>query len=516
MPDRESSKTEITQQEALKKLVSLSNEAKETKDIHERVRLLEEAYSIMGIAEISRKEKDQLIQGLVRANERLELMDRNQEILESELADSLSKKEYNSAALHCIDLSKCYYWQKDLSKASEIMKQGVRYADLAENSSAKGALLVNLGLVNATIHAYDQALEHLIEAERTIADLDNKTLLITIHLNLINTYNNLGQFEDALEIADKTIRMCENEEHEISLAGGYINRGTVNANLHRYNDSISDFLRGVEILEKNEAMPNWLHDAYVNLSNMYLITGDVERAESWLNKTLEFSQKVSDENQHAAALTIMGKLHIKKKSYNEALKYLKEAERLAKDNHLNEVRIIAYEQLVNVYGLLRRYKKKSEYLQKIIDIERHSFPKNLNEQIANMKVRWETERKEQESHLLRKKNQELEEMNDELKEMYDKLSSAQDEIINLERKNSIYAMAVTANHEINQPLMIIKGNIEMLVMKFGNESINPYLKRIDEATVRIDRILTRYKDNREYKMQAYSDEIDMVVFEEEE
>ncbi len=500
--------------EAVKRIKQLRDEASKTKDSHKKIELLEEALHLIEETTIPKDERILAIREYIFANERVNRIELNIEILEKEIASSLGDEDYSTAAMWIIDLSKHYFYARDAQKSMEIILQGLQYAEDSGNMKAKGALLLNLGLVNVAINAYDRALDFFQQAVDVIESGPDKRLLISAYLNLLNVNNNLAIYDDALMYAGKAIELSKTRNSIGDLAGAYINRGTTYSNMHRFDDAIDDFIKGIELLEESCLMPQWLLNGYVNLANMYIVKEMYDEANTWLQKALPPSEKSFDRNQQATVLALLGKLHIKRNNYEKALEYLHQAEELMEEKNLNKNRSLVFEQLAHVYSHLRKYKKKAEYLQKQIFFMQDGFPEDLNNRIANLKVRWETERKERESELLRKKNQELKRMNDELTQMYNKLTNAHMEILKLERKNSIFAMAVTANHEINQPLMIIKGNVEMLDMKYGNPDINPYISRIDEATCRIDRILSRYKEQQDYKMQAYADEIEMVVFDE--
>ncbi len=497
---------------ACQQIKQLRQKAEKTKQPQKKVELLEEALQLSEQVTLKSCERELLLRDYVFANELVGRIELNIGLLEKEIEANLADEDLYNAALWIIDLSKYYFYTRDIPKSIDIIQQGLQYAKDSDNKKAKSALLVNLGLVNVAINAYDRALDYFQQAVDAIEPGADKRLLISAYLNLLNVNNNLGIYEDALKYAGKAIELSKKRERPGDLAGAYINRGTTYSNMHRFDDAIKDFKMGVELLEESCLMPQWLLNGYINLANIYIMTEKYEEANAWLQKALPNSETSFDRNLQATVLALLGKLHIRTGKYEQALEYLLQADNLMEAKDLNKNRSLIFEQLADLYGHQRKYKKKAEYLQKMINTMQDGFPEDLNSRIANLKVRWETERKERESELLRKKNQELKKMNDELTQMYNKLTQAHEEILKLERKNSIFAMAVTANHEINQPLMIIKGNVEMLEMKYGCPEINPYIKRIDEATSRIDRILGRYKEQKDYRMQAYADEIDMVVF----
>jgi PAS domain S-box-containing protein len=108
---------------------------------------------------------------------------------------------------------------------------------------------------------------------------------------------------------------------------------------------------------------------------------------------------------------------------------------------------------------------------------------------------------------------------EKLKESYTQLKKAQNEIIELERKNSAFAVAVTANHEINQPLMILKANLEMLQFSMQDDDLDSkqrrYITRIEDSVERIQEILNTYKEADSLEFESYTKGTQMVKFDSE-
>ena len=95
--------------------------------------------------------------------------------------------------------------------------------------------------------------------------------------------------------------------------------------------------------------------------------------------------------------------------------------------------------------------------------------------------------------------------------------SAQD--LTLERRNTVLAMAVTANHEINQPLTIAKGNLQMLGNKclnntktINHETLQIHLTKALASLNKIDNILTKYRKAKEFTLGNYTDDVKMINF----
>ncbi len=76
-----------------------------------------------------------------------------------------------------------------------------------------------------------------------------------------------------------------------------------------------------------------------------------------------------------------------------------------------------------------------------------------------------------------------------------------DRLIEKEKQTLALTLAVTASHEINQPLMILKGNIDLLKLKIDkneySNSISKYLDHIDTSINRITEILAKFNNLRD-------------------
>ncbi len=102
----------------------------------------------------------------------------------------------------------------------------------------------------------------------------------------------------------------------------------------------------------------------------------------------------------------------------------------------------------------------------------------------------------------------------------DARKASEEKIIQLERKSSALAMAVTANHELNQPLMVLQANLEMLLISFDLDDKTPkqsrYLNRIYDSLKKMQDILFSYKSSSDIDFHHFTDTNDEVTQEESE
>ncbi|HPY96379.1 MAG TPA: PAS domain S-box protein [Candidatus Cloacimonadota bacterium] len=105
---------------------------------------------------------------------------------------------------------------------------------------------------------------------------------------------------------------------------------------------------------------------------------------------------------------------------------------------------------------------------------------------------------------------------EKLAESYLQYKKAQEEILKLEKTTTVLAMAVTANHEINQPLTVIKANLDMINFCLDSfnvdDKIKKYIQRIDESINSITHILEKFKKPEEVEFNDYGGNTIMVSF----
>jgi len=100
------------------------------------------------------------------------------------------------------------------------------------------------------------------------------------------------------------------------------------------------------------------------------------------------------------------------------------------------------------------------------------------------------------------------------------LRRSRDKVVELERRNSILAMVTTTNHEINQPLTVISGNLYLLKETFKPGTLSPdqkkYFEKIDKSIKKIHDILVKYRNAQSVRFETYSGNSQMIVFDDDD
>ncbi|MCP4215902.1 MAG: response regulator [bacterium] len=100
------------------------------------------------------------------------------------------------------------------------------------------------------------------------------------------------------------------------------------------------------------------------------------------------------------------------------------------------------------------------------------------------------------------------------------LARARENIVELEQKNAVLAMAVTASHEINQPLTVLQGNFEMLLNSMDAKSLTTkqlgFFEKMEKAIHKVQSLLRQFTDATNIRFENYVGNKKMVVFEQED
>jgi len=112
---------------------------------------------------------------------------------------------------------------------------------------------------------------------------------------------------------------------------------------------------------------------------------------------------------------------------------------------------------------------------------------------------------------LRKTSERLENTISELTLANRKIQEQQQAIIQEEKLNVLLQMAGATAHELNQPLMILLGNIELLELSGGDpESLKKYIAKIKDAGLRISECVNKIQNIRHTETRPHDSQSTII------
>lgn len=251
--------------------------------------------------------------------------------------------------------------------------------------------------------AVDYALTSLRIAEELkdtagIGDANNSLGLIYQLKNEHKKAN--GYFLEAVKILEKT-------PHKGNLARSMNNAGNSFFNLGDM-ESASHYFETALVIRKELGNLSAIADTYNDLGNVYYTKGETDKALSYYLECHSIKEKINDlEGISFSALNI-AVVYKEKHEFVTAKKYFEKALRFAREVNGIELMLHCYQSLADLSYREKNYKTAYEYFKQYDVVKDSLLNQESSRAIAEMEVRYKTEKKEKEILKLQKKKAEAE------------------------------------------------------------------------------------------------------------
>ncbi len=187
----------------------------------------------------------------------------------------------------------------------------------------------NLGLLAFHLGRYETAVTQITEALSIKKGIGSDTLLNVLYFNLARTYQELTQFDQALQNYDFAIEVEKR---------------------NNYKEHISDSFR-----KKGE---------------VYQLLGQYDLAQYWLEKAKDAAIEIGDELQVASANFIIGVVRAAEGRYQEAMTLFEEVKRFYEGRQDLQFLKDVYNNIAYVHEKQKNYHKALEYYEKALVIQK--------------------------------------------------------------------------------------------------------------------------------------------------
>jgi two-component system NarL family sensor kinase len=320
-------------------------------------------------------------------------------------------------------------------KALDLRKKHGEPLDVASTCSNLGNVFSDVGSFEKAIQYYHQAIEI---AEKAKSDED----LALYYGNIANAKANMGDWQASLDFMLKSLKIKEQLGNKRSLAIGYGNLGTLHRIMGKHAEAEQWLLKAADI-QRELKDTSQLARSLSNLSMAYRLQGKMAESEKANQQAMEMLKNGIDRVAYCSGLFNAGKLFREQgqpakaaeqfqlcanlsQSINDTMAWtdclvnlgdsqreqgklaaaepvLLQALELAKKTKSNETFNEVYQALAKLYAAKKDFAKAFEYQQLEYAYKDSLVNESSQKEIANLKVRYETEMKEREIEGLEKK-----------------------------------------------------------------------------------------------------------------
>jgi two-component system NarL family sensor kinase len=285
-----------------------------------------------------------------------------------------------------------FYSHSDFDSAKAVAREGINKAKQISDHKFESNAMIWEGMVDFEKGNYDDALAIYISASKIkeeIKDLKGEASLL---LNMAGIYYERNAFEKAIEIYLKALEIKIKLKDKTGQANIYINLGNVAESQTKLNEA-------VKFYEKGESLAKEMKDSIVVaisdrcMANVYLQLDKVAEAENLAYSAYKYLRLKRNRN-YTQTLILLGKVHYKRGNYYKSIDYLEEAYSLSVKNSTPYLAEDACAELIKTCSKLKQVDKSIFYQKRYTQINDSLQNVKMGEQLADMQIKYETEKKE--------------------------------------------------------------------------------------------------------------------------
>ncbi len=323
-------------------------------------------------------------------------LDTAKSIIKNTNNDTLLMNLNNKYALYYFDIG-------NPDSAKIFATKSLNFANKLQNNRIQAASWGLLGNACALKNDFKNAHLYYLKAIKIHGALNNNFEIGNIYINMGNLFQHQGivkQAEYYYALAGKIFIKLNNNER---LAQLYNNYGILYGENNQFLKSEKYFEASTKIREKLNNQLN-LANAYLNLGGINVLLKNYNKAEVLLIKSMLKFREINNVFGQASCLTNLGQIKEETRNYTKAIYYYKQSILLSKTINNMEDLENALINISNVYRKKGNYKQAFLYNDELMDLKDSIYKNNLTTEIAEMQIKYETHKKEQNIIVLNKEN----------------------------------------------------------------------------------------------------------------
>lgn len=255
----------------------------------------------------------------------------------------------------------------------------------------------NLGMFHWNRSEFDEALRYFFDALK-MNDIDEDEKGRSVYLNNIGLiYQEMNLNEKALEYHKEAFEIRKKYSLEKEQVASLNNIGINLKDLGKYNEAIQTYKEGLVIAESSNNLIDY-YRLLDNLANLYNETGDVNLAINYYLKALDKPEGYeADQKGELVTYSNLTSLYNEINQPRNALAYANKGFRiLEKFPHFEGVSADLNLHAAESYYMLRDFKKARTHTKQFITVKDSIFSERNAQAVADLEVKYDTEKKEKE------------------------------------------------------------------------------------------------------------------------
>ncbi len=370
-------------------------------------------------------------------------------ILQAEL---LSKKiNYKKGiAISQNKLGTVYLYKNDYKQAMDYYFAALKKRNELGNKKDIANTLSNIGIVYSRLMDYTNAFKYIYKGLIIREDLEDKQGISSTMIILGNLYMIQKKYSNALQCYLKGLNIEKERKNKTGISDFTILIGNTYLEQNNFTKALVFYSKGLKIKEDLNDK-NGISQLLYNMAVTYYKQNNFSMAREYFIKELKITEEIGEKQSIANALYSIGLTYSSEKKYSYFIEFLRKADTLYKqiNNYSGEEKIcfefgnlydtlsqndksyvyfkrgleiskqigdkeytiLFYKSLMNHFIKINKYKEANTFQELYFKMKDTLLNEVKEKQIADIQIKYETEKKEKEIETLTQKNQILKQQN---------------------------------------------------------------------------------------------------------
>lgn len=267
-------------------------------------------------------------------------------------------------------------------------------------------VLTDYYIYNASDRAIELANEFLILAE----EIDSTEIIEYCYEILGEAYFYQEDYNTALSYFKRFLNLQRQQKDERGLARAYNNLGIIYRALEDYPEAVLCYEKSLDI---NKALndSNGISSTYNNLGVLHEKLNLFGQARDYYNKSLEIELQSNQLDGISTSYLNLGGINFKLRNYARAIEYCQKSIEICDSLDFTHTLELNYDILYRTYKELENSNQALFYLEEFYKLKNKRINKETNAHIAELELKYQNNKKEQEIELLQKQKKQKSRLN---------------------------------------------------------------------------------------------------------
>lgn len=319
------------------------------------------------------------------------------EILSESNNDDLLAYPYKFKGLFYFFKRQNDYALTNYELAENLFKTNKNYLEFANILNNQGVIYLNQNQFEMSLHNF------LASAQVKEEFLDNENVEMT-YLNIGAIYARNNNYSLALNFFQKALELSEKNNNEIIEVNALINLITISNTLGKIEEALNYAYRAEEIANKL-LNPYYLASIYNNLATVYEEKRDYDKSLFYYLESLEIRLLLEEFENVVKIYNNIAHIYILKNDYINAKKSIDKSLEFAEDYNIDLSNITNLNLIAEYFLKSKKFQQSALYYQKSMEVFFKSYQEDIHNSIAELQIKYDTERKDNEILLLKQSSE---------------------------------------------------------------------------------------------------------------